>query len=137
MTPHPADFADAHRRHLEDAELLFDRERRANADHLYGLSAECGLKAVMESAGVWDEPGNPPVEYRVHVHVLWPLFVDYMETSGELWDEFPDDEPFDDWSHLDRYAHRRNFRSSGVQPHRDAAERIYRMVKLNIQRFGR
>ena len=133
---HPADFADAHRRHLEDAELLFDRERWANADHLYGLSAECGLKSVMESAEFWEEPGNPPEKYRVHVHELWPLFVDWIETSCELWYEFPDDEPFCDWSHLDRYAHRGHFQSSEVQAHRDAAERIYRMVKWHIQGFG-
>ena len=30
--PRPADFADAHRRHWTDAELLFERERWANAD---------------------------------------------------------------------------------------------------------
>ena len=118
MRPRPADFADAH---LGDAELLFDRERWANADHLYGLSAECGLKAVMESAGVWGEAGSPPPEYRKHVHDLWPLFVDYMEPTGESWDEFPKDEPFDDWSHHDRYAHRECFRLGDVRRHRDAA----------------
>jgi hypothetical protein len=38
-----ADFLDAHYRHWQDAELLFGRGRLANADHLYGLAAECGL----------------------------------------------------------------------------------------------
>ena len=45
--PYDTDFADAHRRHWEDAELLHDHGRWANADQLYGFSAECGLKAVM------------------------------------------------------------------------------------------
>ena len=133
---HPADFADAHRRYLEDAELLFEKARWANADHLYGLSAECGLKAAMESAGVWGEAGSPPPECRKHVHELWPLFVDYMEPTGESWDGFPKDEPFDDWSHHDRYAHRERFRSSDVRRHRDAAEQIYLMVKWHIQGSG-
>ena len=44
---HLADFHDAHLRHWQDAELLFRHDRWANADQLYGLSAECGLKAVM------------------------------------------------------------------------------------------
>ena len=69
MMPRPADFADAHRRHLEDAELLFDRERWAKADHLYGLSAECGLKAVMRSLGMpVDAVGMPRErEHRQHM----------------------------------------------------------------------
>ncbi len=41
------DFLDAHERHWEDAELLFAQSRWANADHLYGLAAECGLKRLM------------------------------------------------------------------------------------------
>ncbi|MDE0002871.1 MAG: hypothetical protein OXQ29_09265 [Rhodospirillaceae bacterium] len=40
--PHPADFLDAHRRHWCDAELLFNDSRWANADQMYGFSAECG-----------------------------------------------------------------------------------------------
>ena len=58
--PRPADFAGAHHRHLEDAALLFDRERWAAADHLYDLSAECGLKAVTRSLGMpVDAVGTP------------------------------------------------------------------------------
>ena len=45
--PYPANFVDAHHRHWEDAQLLFRNHRWANADQLYGLCAECGLKAVM------------------------------------------------------------------------------------------
>lgn len=41
------DFVDAHERHWRDAELLWQHQRWANADQLYGLSAECGLKALM------------------------------------------------------------------------------------------
>ena len=50
--PHDADFSDAHRRHWEDAELLHAYSRWANADQLYGFSAECGLKAVMQVLGM-------------------------------------------------------------------------------------
>ena len=32
--PYDADFTDAHRRHWEDAELLHDHERWANADQM-------------------------------------------------------------------------------------------------------
>jgi len=42
------DYRDASERHLHDAELLFAQapQRLANASHLFGLSAECSLKAI-------------------------------------------------------------------------------------------
>ena len=129
--PPEADFTDAHRRHWADAELLFEHDRWANADHLYGLSAECGLKAVMEEQGE-----TIAGEYKKHVRELWPRFVDFMETAGELWSEFPEGEPFDDWSHHDRYAHQGLFQLDDVKRHRDAAERICRMVKWQLQGIG-
>ncbi|WHF34964.1 hypothetical protein [Aeromonas salmonicida] len=42
-----ADFLDAHARHWDDAESLLQAQRWANADHLYGMAAECGLKQLM------------------------------------------------------------------------------------------
>ena len=41
------DFLDAHKRHWADAELLYNEDRWANADHLYGMAAECGLKRLI------------------------------------------------------------------------------------------
>lgn len=41
------DFLDAHRRHWEDAELLHEHARWANANQLYGIAAECGMKRLM------------------------------------------------------------------------------------------
>ena len=68
-----ADFHDAHLRHWQDAELLFEHQRWANADQLYGLSAECGLKAVMLVLKVGVGPkGELRTEYRKHVNDLWP-----------------------------------------------------------------
>ena len=42
------DFQNASERHLQDAKLLFAQapKRLANASHLFGLSAECSLKAI-------------------------------------------------------------------------------------------
>ena len=41
------DYADATRRHWDDGLFLLEDRRLANADHLFGLAAECALKAVM------------------------------------------------------------------------------------------
>ena len=71
--PHPADFVDAHHRHRADAELLFENDRWANADQLYGFSAECGLKAVMQACGmpVDGATGMPTGKYREHLPKIW------------------------------------------------------------------
>lgn len=45
------DHQNASERHLQDAELLFAHapKRLANASHLFGLSAECSLKAIAKN----------------------------------------------------------------------------------------
>jgi hypothetical protein len=56
------DFYDAHQRHWDDAELLYEKQRWANADHLYGMAAECGLKQLMLAFGMtFDSGKNRPV----------------------------------------------------------------------------
>ena len=94
------DFTDAHRRHWEDAELLFDLAHWANADHLYGLSAECGLKAVMLSLGMNVDASGTPSEqrHRQHMPELWPVFEAFARKrgGGAYLALLPDGKPFDD-----------------------------------------
>ena len=125
---HGADFADAHLRHWTDAELLYGRERWPNADHLYGISAECGLKAVvMRCMGM---PAEIPRKYRKHVDELWPTFEDFAREreGGRYLKLLPGGEPFKDWSIDHRYAHRKHFDQGRVGPHREAAREIRVMV---------
>ena len=133
--PHDADFSDAHRRHWEDAELLYEHERWANADQLYGLSAECGLKAVMRNLGMpVDTTGMPETRYRRHVQELWPIFRDFAARRPQAqYLRLISSEPFADWSHHDRYAHRNHFDRTAVEPHREAARGIRRMVTVAAQ----
>lgn len=135
--PHVADFLDAWRRHWEDAELLFEHHRWANSDQLYGFSAECGLKAVMQVWGMpVDETGRPnEKEHRKHVQDLWGEFATFARKREEnrTLDLLPPDEPFADWSHHDRYAHRDPFREEGVRRHREAARRISAMVNHTLE----
>ena len=46
------DYQNASKRHLDDAELLFIQtpSRVANASHLFGVSAECSLKAIARNS---------------------------------------------------------------------------------------
>ena len=134
---HHADFADAHRRHWEDAELLLAHARWANADQLYGYSAECGLKMVMawldmpvDSRGVPKED-----EHRVHVQELWPEFRAFARAreGARYLDLLPPNTPFADWSHHDRYAHRRHVGDEDAKRHREAANEVRSLVDLALE----
>lgn len=131
--PHPADFTDAHRRHWKDAELLFEDEHWANADHLYGFSAECGLKAVMVGLKMpVNSRGTPRNdEHRKHLPVLWSVFESFARKhEGETYLVLlPNDKPFADWSIDDRYANRCHFRRANVAPHQSAAGQVRRVVE--------
>jgi hypothetical protein len=132
--PFPAHFVDAHHRYWDDARLLFDRERWANADQLYGFSAECGLKAVMQALGMRvDEAGKPRErEHQEHVPRIWLVFKNFVagRDGAQYARLLPEGEPFADWSHHDRYAHRRHFNRENVERHREAAGAIRAMVHL-------
>ena len=135
---YPADFSDAHSRHWEDAELLYDDERWANADQLYGFSAECGLKAAMKSLGMDVDPATgAPTERRhwKHVEKLWPQFTGFAKSRGgsRYLALLPSGSPFNDWSIDDRYANSSHFEEANVNPHRQAALAIRGMVQRMAQ----
>lgn len=53
------DYQNASERHLDDAELLFiqNPSRIANASHLFGVSAECSIKAIAKNT-------HPTADFR-------------------------------------------------------------------------
>ena len=125
------DFADAHTRHWQDAELLFAHGRWANADQLYGLSAECGLKAVMQELDMpVDETGKPATKHRKHVNALWRVFQDFASNrdGARYLEMLPRGSPFSNWAIEDRYANRNDFRREDVELHRAATQDIADMV---------
>ena len=138
MKPRPADFADAHRRYLEDAELLFENARWATADHLYGLSAECGLKAIMLRLGmdVDDVSGAPRErEHRQHLPKFWRVFENFAgkHDGARYVGMLSAHRRFDDWSINDRYTHGCNFQDENVRPHSDAARGVSEVVREATQ----
>ena len=135
---YPADFTDAHHRHWQDAELLLANDRWSNADQLYGFSAECGLKTVMQALGMPVDPttGSPVQSaHRKHVQDLWSEFVAFTQgrKGGRYLRLLPGGKPFADWSHHGRYAHRRNFPKQDVEQHQKAARGVRRMVQHAAQ----
>ena len=130
------DFLDAHRRHWDDAQLLCGEGRLANADHLFGLSAECGLKSVMRIFKMTD--AELQAKYRLHIDKLWAKFetwaANHVETKYVR--PLPSGRPFSNWSVSGRYANRSHFDKATVIPHRDAACVIVRMVDQSIAAMG-
>ncbi|MEC5213052.1 hypothetical protein RCH06_001594, partial [Polaromonas sp. CG_9.5] len=69
-----ADFLDAHHRHLRDADCLFSASHLANADHLYGMAAECGLKRLMIAFGMQTNDTGAPENRKkdwIHAEKVW------------------------------------------------------------------
>lgn len=135
---HPSDFTDAHRRHWDDAELLYRHACWPNADQLYGFSAECGLKAMMKAQGGMpvDASGKPTTgQHLQHVDRFWSTFVSFANglTGARYVRLLPSGTPFADWSHHNRYAHRRHSQESDVEPHREAARKVCQMVQKATQ----
>jgi len=137
MTALPVDFHNAHLRHWNDAELLRKHNRWANADQLYGFSAECGLKAVMQCLGMPTDKTGKPTERRnlKHVQDLWPQFRSFarLRSGGRFSDMLPEKNPFADWSQDNRYANGKCFDSDSVDSRQRAAAQVCRMVRQAMQ----
>lgn len=126
------DFLDAHRRHLSDADRLFQAERWANADHLYGIAAECGLKALMEKLK------GGPLESGDRLHVMeekkpsnaWVKYQTYISGHAKAAKfSLPTLSPFSDWFVSQRYANQSNFDHARVLAHQQGAKAVAVLVK--------
>ncbi|MFD2233477.1 SAM-dependent methyltransferase [Phaeospirillum tilakii] len=127
-----SDFLDAHHRHWGDAELLFQQNRLANADHLYGVAAECGLKRLMLAFGmVYDSAKDRPADSRdaEHVKKIWSRFENYRSghPAGPNY-ILPPENPFADWHVGQRYAPRSNFDNRRVGDHKAGASQVRALV---------
>jgi len=103
-------YCEAASRHWDDAELLEGNKRFPNSDQLYGLAAECALKAVMVALGAptTTEGDLSEISHRQHIDALWPVFQSFA--SGRRGSRYLsplrkfDANPFEDWNVVHRYA---------------------------------
>lgn len=118
------DFKNAYERHQQDADSLFDRRRYANADHLYGLAAECALKAVMVGLdpNLVDKNGDFLNQTdKKHIDKLWGhfrLFLQGRNASSLLIHISSSNSPFNKWTVNSRYAHQKTFNKGNVLSHK-------------------
>jgi hypothetical protein len=128
-----SDFQDAHERHWEDAELMFNAGRWPNADHLHGVSAECGLKALMLKFGMNMHETEDKLEKkadRKHADEIWERYDTYRagRPAGSDYDILAD-KPFDDWRIEQRYAHRVHFDEARAKKHRQGALAVRAVIR--------
>jgi len=137
----PTDYLDAMKRHWEDAELFWNQEpkRLANADQLYGLVAECGLKALMTKLvhGYFDHNRGRPSNRDdvVHADGIWERYMNYSQGGAAALYALPTDDinPFEQWEIDDRYANRMHFDHTRVKGHRDAAITVKELVDKAVR----
>lgn len=121
------DFKNAAMRHYKDADFLFDKKRYANADHLYGLAAECALKAVMvglDSSIAEITTGDLINQAdKKHIDKLWDhfrIFLQNRSASVYLSCVSIHRNPFSSWQIADRYKNEKLFIKNTVLPHKAA-----------------
>jgi hypothetical protein len=129
-------FRDAAQRHWDDAEYLLGNQRLPNADQLYGLSAECALKAIMQAAGelLLLENGKPEEQdMRRHIDKIWEVFLSfsnnrtlthYAEALENKSNSFKDNK----WSIAQRYEDGSKITPEIVRQHKEAASSTIKLL---------
>ncbi|WP_337939347.1 hypothetical protein [Bilophila wadsworthia] len=125
------DFLNAHERHWDDAEILYTFEKWANADQLYGISAECGVKSLMCAFGmsmdsVKQKPSLPAD--RQHIGLLGQRYDAYRSQLYATQYQI-DFSAFSNWDIGQRYVHESDITQANVQLHREATEAIRETMK--------
>lgn len=106
-----------------DGEALYETARLGTADHLYGLAAECALKAILEGLGIITAAATPPVRrYKVHGDDIWREYVSALSGRTQVGLQAPLPGPFVAWRIEDRYAVDALFSQARVDGHRAGAK---------------
>ena len=107
-----------------DAEALFLGSRHGTPDHLYGVAAECALKAVLVGLGAFP-PSGPTTRrpWMVHVNKLWAEYSGYVSGLAGRTTLVPGGpNPFSGWLADHRYEEDATFSVGRVAAHRGGAQ---------------
>lgn len=129
-------YRDAAIRHFVDGDTLRAAMRSANADHLYGLAAECALKAVMVGLGMQVTNKGAPRDHahKVHMPELWMAFQSFAEgrLASRYLEPLSHRNPFDDWKVDQRYWASSAISAASAKNHRDAAASCRKSMELAV-----
>ena len=138
-------YEHAARRHLTDADTLFNQGRFANAGQLYGFVGECGLKAMLLACGVTpsadggipgEHPAKPGKPHPLRQHM--PSLTGRIAAHGQLIPDGPQATKymatmpslghFNDWSIDHRYWRDAALPLASVSSWRSAAQEVCTML---------
>lgn len=125
----PPNYCVAAQRSYRDADLLEQQQRLANADHLYGLAAECALKAVLVGLGVIPPAQDPPRVWRKHIDQLWNEYFTYTSGPGLGRYLVAADCPFHGWRVDHRYEDEALFTAERVSQHARGARTVVALLQ--------
>ncbi|MBM7812843.1 hypothetical protein [Saccharothrix algeriensis] len=125
-------FGAAAKRHHADAEVLARVGRHGNADHLAGVAAECGLKAILVgflggAVNAKGFPGHPAATKPLgHLPELWGQIA--LAADGRSGAQFSalilTANPFSEWEVSERYSDGAHITSNRAADHIAEAARV-------------
>lgn len=122
------DMASASHRHLQAADALDGRNGRAVAGYLYGLAAECAVKAIMLEAGIRQLPQEAKSDdpYYAHFPHLRVILRESLEgRSATILRRFiENDNFFSYWDIKIRYCKRDQVLDRWIDTWRDQARQV-------------
>jgi hypothetical protein len=124
-------YKEAALRQQSDGVRLLGEGRLGTADHLFGVAAECALKAILQGLGVLTITNDAPQkQYKKHV----PDILDEYDTIANGRAELCPKNIFrtHGWRIDHRYEQDATFCASRVEAHRGDAEAVMRMLEKAI-----
>lgn len=125
----PANFHEAARRTYGDAEHLDAAGRVGGADHLFGIAAECALKAILAAPNVAVITSDPPKKpFKCHIDKLWQEF---QAAASGLPCAIPalGTNPFASWLAEHRYEADSFFTAARLEAHKNGAFEAMKMFE--------
>jgi len=129
-------YGSAATRMWTDAETLYASTRLGTADHLYGLAAECCLKAILHAVGIIpaDAPSKPQKPFGVHIDRLWGEYNAALAGPHSATYAVAQLNPFNvgPWKADDRYLHDSKFSATRVSAHQNGAKQAWVMFEQAV-----
>ncbi|MFM0700735.1 hypothetical protein [Paraburkholderia sediminicola] len=125
-------FADAAGRHWVDGLVLESEARTENADQLFGIAAECAIKAALMMSATHITAGTLSKTYRTHIDELWDrisanALPKHLRSLPPL---LRMENPYTDWSIEQRYGDSGVVSAEALERHKSMAKRLISAVGI-------
>lgn len=130
------DFANAALRHWKDAQLLESKNRVDNADHHFGVAAECALKSVLTKLPAFSSAGVLNGMYKLHINALWgnAMLQSLPATHRDLLSILQGDNAYAHWRIEQRYFAEGTVTLAAMAAHKKMTSRLLVAAHLSIER---